>query len=185
MPQGSGSEYWQADRILLADLDDDGDPDLVLSAAKGLDAWQGAPSHTMRALRVLRNDGSQFTDVTDAALPAIDAATSDDWRSDAIAVRDVDGDGLQDLLAATSDALFGAGGSVARRLRWFRRGSGISFSRPFAFQVPADRDSGEATDLLFAEDPAGSGSPVLLELGESRPSSSPSGRWFRAQEWTR
>jgi hypothetical protein len=141
----------------------------------------------VRALRILRNDGSSFTDVTSSALPAVGAGASDDWRSDAIAARDVDGDGRQDLLAATTSALYGAGNAPARRLRWFRgaAGQGISFTRPVEFQVPATQDSGEATDLLFAEDPAGSGSPLLLELGEVRPANSPSGRWFRAQEWSR
>jgi hypothetical protein len=151
----------------------------------GLDAWLGTPTYALRSLRVLRNDGSRFTDVTSTAVPAVDAATVDDWRGDALAVRDVDADGRADIVVSTKASISNKNGTPSRRMRFFRgvAGSAISFTALPSFEEPVQVDSGEADDLLFVGDLGGAGKPVLLLLGEGKPNASSGGARSRAEDW--
>ncbi|MCE9635874.1 MAG: FG-GAP-like repeat-containing protein [Planctomycetes bacterium] len=187
MPSPSIPEMWQADRILAADLDKNGYVDLVLVTQKGLDAWTGTETHTRRALRVLTNDGTKFTDVSSTTLPAPVAASGDDWRGGALAVRDVNGDGNLDLVVSTHAALTASGANQPRLRVLLGNGSStaLAFTTATAFCESVATDTGEADDLLFVGDLGGTGKSVLLLLSETAPGTSPSGALSRAQEWKR
>lgn len=78
----------------LADVDRDGDLDLVLARRGG--ATASAASET----RILRNDGhGAFSNATADVMPAVGA---DDWRADRVAAADIDGDGFPDLVLTTN-----------------------------------------------------------------------------------
>ena len=72
-------------RPVLADVDGDGDTDLVVTAGS-------APT------RVFRNDGGSFTELTGAANPFAGVAQLNAGGSAVIAFRDMDGNGTLDLL---------------------------------------------------------------------------------------
>lgn len=183
LPAASAPEFWQADRVAVEDLNGDGWPELILLSSRGLDAYTGTETHGRSALRVLRNDQTRFTDVTSLAIPAPVAATGDDWRGDALAIRDVDGDTFKDIVVSTHDDLRNGSARVPR-MRLFLGGSNLRFKVSSAFQPAATADTGEADDLLFLGDLAGPGRPVLVLIGEAAPAVSPSATPFlRTQEW--
>jgi hypothetical protein len=181
MPTARGDEYFQADRLALADLDADGDPDLLLLSAHGVDAWRGTTKHATSAIRILRNDRTRFSDVTSSVMPTL--VNGDDWRGRALAVRDVDSDGKLDLLIGTTDALSHAG-TAMRSTRWLLQTTGFRFVDASAFLPDAETDSGQADDLLLG-DLDGNGDPTLLLLDTSVPDHSENGALFRAFDWKR
>jgi hypothetical protein len=188
MPAGSSPEFWQGSRVELADLDGDGDLDLVILHAKSTDAYLGAPSYGSRALRILRNDGpiTGFTDVTASALPSVPLAgtANDNLRGTALVVRDVDGDGKLDILIGTTEALLTPSGQPARRTRLLRGGPGLVFTDDSGFLPPASSDSGEADELVLG-DLAGNPDPSLLLITETVPAASPGGQSLRVLDWKR
>ena len=184
MPASSAPEYWQADRIVATDLNGDGYPELVLVLKTGLNRYTGNETHGRTALRVLRNDHTYFTDVTSSAIPAVDSATQDDYRGGALAVRDVDGDGKLDIVVGTTDAISGPGGVAAPRTRVLYGRSGLQFVRAPGFAERTAIDTGEADDILFIGDLAGSGSPVMMLVSSKLPAISPAtAEYARTQEW--
>jgi hypothetical protein len=185
MPAGSGSEYWHADRMSLADLNNDGYPEIVLLLDESLDAWTGTATRVRRALRVLRNDRTKFTDVTSTVLPAPVTANADDFRGEGLAVRDVNGDGYRDILISTTEALRSNTGVNVPRLRVFYGSSAFTFALRPEFGVQATVDTGEARDLLFVPDLGGTGKERLLLVGDSVPATNPGSGVIRAQEWKR
>ncbi len=83
VPDGAGlplDHHWVSG--LAADLDEDGDSDLVLTGT---------------AVQLFRNDAGLFTDVTEASGVAINARTE-------VALGDVNGDGVADLIGVSSAA---------------------------------------------------------------------------------
>jgi len=186
LPGGSAPEFWQGDRLALADLDGDLDLDLVLLLEQSVDAYQGTPTYGRSALRILRNDGATvgFTDVTSAALPALSSSSNDNWRGGALAVRDVDGDGILDVLVATRERLQNGVGTAIRSTRLLLGVSGLRFRRADAFLAGVSVDTGEADDLLLG-DLAGTGRPTLLRLGEKTPRTSDGGANLRDSDWRR
>ncbi len=106
----------------LADFDGDGDLDVFVVSAGG------AALATSSLLRVLRNDGDAFTDVTADVVPAVGG---DDWRADAIAFGDVAGDvgdpapdGHVDIVLASHDSTALAAGGSRIRILANRAGQG-------------------------------------------------------------
>lgn len=101
----AGAEQYDAYTSTLADYDGDGDEDLFLSRVGAANAL-GATSHT----RVLRNDGAAgLVDVTTGASAAMPAPTADDdWRADKIALANISGDSLPDLILCTNSAKYPA-----------------------------------------------------------------------------
>ncbi len=186
MPGASGDDYWQASRMKLADLDADGDLDLVLLHAAGVDAHATAtPARTRSALRILRNDGTRFTDLTASALPAPDTAASEDYRGGALAVRDVNGDGIPDILVSTLDVITGSGGEARRSVRLFAGRPNLTFTQVKEFLPPGTADTGAATDLLFVDDLGGAGSNRLLLTQPSADPARTDQRRTRDFDWRR
>lgn len=111
----AASDSWDAATSTLADLDGDGDLDLVLSRRGD------AAAATTPQTRVLRNDGhGVFTDATASTMPA---AGDDDWRADRVVAADVDGDDFADLVLTTNSVnVPPAGRSHTRVLLNERRG---------------------------------------------------------------
>lgn len=185
LPAGSGNEFWQASRLALTDLDGDGDPDLVLLHSRGTDAFRvNPPSFSASALRVLRNNGagSGFVNVTSTAIPAL-PGNGDNFRGDALAVRDVDGDGWKDLLVGTTESLFDGDGNPIRSLRFLRGASGPKFSLDSAFLPAVTDDSGEANDILVGD--LGGEDPSVLLLSNVTPAASAGGENLRVLDWKR
>jgi hypothetical protein len=178
MPAPSGTEFWQGDRVELADLDDDGLPELVILAAATIDGGT-----TTSSLRVLRNTGSSFVDVTASALPGLPlAGTSDDnLRGTALAVFDFDDDGRLDIAVATTESL--SGGTV-RSTRLLRGLGGLQFADAGAFLPSAATDSGQAADILIG-DLAGSGDASILLVTPSKPEHSAGGESLRVLDWAK
>jgi IPT/TIG domain-containing protein len=188
LPAASSPEFWQADRMLLTDLDADGDLDLILLLKDSKDAFLGPPTYGSSALRILRNDRSPtgFVDVTSSALQSIPiTGTQDDnLRGTALLLHDVDADGKPDLLIGTTEALLLPNGQPAPRTRVLKRGSGITFTFASGFLPPTSSDTGEAEEFLVG-DLSGGLDPQLILLTESTPQTSASGESLRVFRWNR
>ena len=180
MPAVSYPEFWQANRMALADLDADGKNDLVLLHEHPLDG----STTTTSSLRVLQNQGTSFLDVTSSALPSVPlSGTADDnLRGTSLAVADVDGDGNLDLLVGTTEALVDSSGAAVRRTRLLRGDGALHFSDARGFLPPVSTDTGEAQDLLIG-DVAGNALPSLFLLTEPAPSTSPGSERLRVFDW--
>ena len=185
MPAAAAPEFWQANRLALRDLDGDGKPDLVLVHGDGLDAYLGIPLHKRSALRVLRNTGSAFTDVTATAIPVVSSVTTDDYRGSALVVGDVDGDGIPDLLVGTPGVIRTPAGVRLRSTRLFLgNATGPAFRDGTDFLPAATSDGGEAEDLLLTPLLATT-DPTLVLVTEGKPQASAGGRYLRVFEWKR
>ncbi|MCG3134320.1 MAG: hypothetical protein HMLKMBBP_01625 [Planctomycetes bacterium] len=94
-----GADTFDAIVTALADIDRDGDQDLVLSRSGG--AGVSTTPHT----RVLRNNGSgALTDVTSGTNGVIPATlTDDDWRADGMKCVDVNQDQYPDIVIVTNN----------------------------------------------------------------------------------
>lgn len=186
MPAASSPEFWQGTRLALADLDKDGDLDLVLLHSVGTDAFNTKPpTFSKTALRVLRNDGTGhgFVDVTLAAIPAL-PGNGDNFRGNALAVRDVDGDGWPDILVGTIESLADAAGNPVHATRLFRGGPGLKFTLDNAFLTSEQSDSGEVSDILLG-DLAGTTDPCVILLTVVPPLHSVNAENLRVLDWHR
>lgn len=185
LPAGSAPEFWQGHAVGLADLDGDDDLDVVVVHEQSVDAYQGTPTFTSSALRILRNDGdSGLTDVTASALPTIplEGSRDDNLRGGALALRDVDGDALPDILVSTTEALVDSGGLPWRRTRFLLNAGSLQFIDASAFLPAASVDTGEANDILIG-DVSGAGTPTLILVGETVPQTSSGGESLRVHDW--
>jgi hypothetical protein len=186
MPAASNREFWQADRLVLADLDGDGDLDLVLLHHESTDAYTGLPTHSVSALRILRNDGpgAGFVDVTRTALPSVPLAgtTDDNLRGTALAVFDFDGDGVPDIAVGTTESL---GGGAHRSTRLLRGLGGMKFADASGFLPAAATDSGEAGDILPVHLVTGTSGLSLLLVAPAQPAHSAGGEILRVLDWTK
>ncbi len=184
MPAGGVPEFWQANRLALADLDLDLDLDLVLVHSVSTDDYRpGSPSFSATALRVLRNNGTAFVNVTATAIPAL-PGNGDNFRGTALAVRDVDGDGFADILVGTTESFVDANGTTLRSTRLLRGSAGLVFTLDSAFLPDAATDSGEAGDILLG-DLAGASDPTPILLTTLQPVRSRNGERLRVFEWNR
>jgi hypothetical protein len=180
MPAVSSPEFWQGHRLELADLDGDGKKDLVLLYAITL----GGGTSSTPSLRILHNTGSSFSNVTSTALPSLPlAGTADDnLRGNALAIRDVDGDGNLDILVGTTETLLDSSGNQIRSTRLLLGDGAMHFRISNAFLPPASVDTGETTDLLIG-DLAGNPQPSLILLSENVPGTSTNGERLRVFDW--
>ncbi len=190
LPAGGQPEFFQAHRLVLEDLDGDGDRDLVLLHELSVDAYLGVATFGRHALRILRNDHNPvagtggFVDVTSSSLPALPTDSNDNLRGGALAVRDVDGDGRKDILVGTTSSLVPNGGGAARpSTRLLLGQAGLTFRLATGFFPAASADSGEAQELLLG-DLAGTGRPSLIRLTEKAPGASPGTEHLRVQDWS-
>jgi hypothetical protein len=155
LPSVSG-ENWAGRTVVAADLDGDGDLDLVLSR-------ETAASDDRAATRVLLNDGNgQFADVTVAALGPVNGTSTERFEARALAVADVDGDGGVDIVLGR-DPSSGAGPFTRVLLA-----DGEGGWRVLDASVPGlDNDAWGASALL-AGDLDGDGDADLVLTGAGR-----------------
>ncbi len=155
---------WVARDVALADIDRDGDADLVLTwddpTTVTWDGQRGASTVPVLATRVLRNDAGRLVDVTSTWMPN---GAGDDYRqADRLALTDVDGDGDADLVLLSSAGLSAwrgtAGGGSASALRVLRN-DGSRFVDVGASALPA---------LAGGDDLRGSGLAVRDLDGDGR-----------------
>jgi hypothetical protein len=186
MPPASSPEFWQGTRIALADLDKDGDLDMVILHSQGTDAFNTKPpTYSKTALRVLRNDGpgKGFVDVTATAIPAL-PGNGDNFRGNALAIRDVDGDGWPDILISTTESLTDSAGNPVHATRLLRGGPGLVFTLDNAFLTSEQSDSGEANDILIG-DLSGTTDPTVILVTVAFPQHSANGETLRVFDWHR
>ncbi len=116
LPAVAGAEMLQGDRVSVADANDDGTDDILLTSVSPLVDPSTATASTLTALRVLLNDGSGgFTLLASNLLPSADRA--DLLQCDAVAVGDLTGDGHADFVITSARAPNG-GGHATRVLVW-------------------------------------------------------------------
>ena len=184
MPAASGNEYWHGHRLALADLDGDDDLDMVVVHRRALNEFKGqAPQYTGSSLRILRNDGSAFVDVTSTALPAVTPGADTVYRGRALAVVDIDLDGFPEIVVGTE---------LPRTVSSERKSSsivlwgseGLVFTRNDDFAVPDTIDTGEMYGLAVG-DLDNDGNPALILVSETAPHTSTGGEALRAFEWAR
>ncbi|MCG3134674.1 MAG: hypothetical protein HMLKMBBP_01995 [Planctomycetes bacterium] len=190
LPNPTGNEYYQGGRVRAADLDNDGDQDLVILCDVGLDAWTGTATTTASCLRVLRNDGSAsavtFTNVTSSAIPLPLSSTGDNFRGNALLLRDVNGDTLVDILVGTSEELSNpSNGQAMRGTRLFTNATGLRFRLQQEFQVATATDTAEASEIFVVPDLGGAGLNPVLVTNIEQPRAPSSGGAMRAAEWKR
>lgn len=161
IPAGTSADFWQADRMLLVDLLGSSLPDVLLLGNL-------APSTSRPALRLLRNDGlgTGFTDVTSTAFPGISGASNDTLTGDAIAARDVDGDGRVDILVGTVVPPTNGSGTSLRATRLLRNQGNGTWRAENGFLPSVAQQQGEAQHLLLG-DVAGSVEPELILVTET------------------
>ncbi|MCG3134321.1 MAG: hypothetical protein HMLKMBBP_01626 [Planctomycetes bacterium] len=94
-----GADGFEAVATAVADIDLDGDPDMVLSRPGA--AGVATSPHT----RVLLNDGTgRLSDVTGGTNPVMPAVLADDdWRADGMKCVDVTADGYADIVIVTNN----------------------------------------------------------------------------------
>lgn len=181
-----GFEYWHGDVIRAADLDDDGDDDLVIGLAGTVNQYASSTlDFSVSALRILRNDGETtgYVDVTDIALPALEGRGTDNLRGESVEILDVDGDGRLDLIVSTDAILVDGDNRRLRSTRLLFGEDGLTFRDGTGFLVSSVGDTlqGETTAIL--PELAGADGPVLLLGGDALPAVGPTGRRLRIHVW--
>lgn len=106
LPPVAGGESWQADELRFADVDDDGDDDLVLLSV-------AVPAGGTSGLRFLRNLAESGGGFAPAFEPLVAAAGGVAVTGDALTIGDLDGNGLPDFLVSRGTV---AGSSPATRV---------------------------------------------------------------------
>ena len=186
MPVARGTEYWQADRLVLKDLDGDADLDLMLLSSVSIDSWTGTTTHTSPALRILRNGGQGvgFEEYTTSALGSVPrtGTQDDDLRGSSVAVVDFDKDGIFDLVVGTTSAPLTTSGGAAPCTRVFRGLGNLRFADVTALLPAVSAESGEADEVLRA-DLAGAGKFSLVLVTALRPAASTSHALLRVLDW--
>ena len=107
------------------DIDGDGDQDIIV----GINGFQSASGYSQAystTLRLLRNDGATWTNVSLAGLP-----TAEDYSAALLA--DIDGDGAKDIVAARS--LDGINTGVWGRVEIWRNLGGFAVARSAALET--------------------------------------------------
>ena len=125
-----------------------------------------------------------FVNATASALPAL-PGNGDDFRGEALAVRDVDSDGWPDIVIGTTEVLADSGGAPLHSTRLFRGATGLKFTLDTVFLPSLSVDTGETTDILVLGDLSGRSDPSLLFLSTVVPAKSTNGDRLRVLDWNR
>ncbi len=163
-------DFYAAARVLLGDVDLDGDLDLLLATPTGIHIDAGRPW-----TRVLINrngpDGPTgiFDDETDARLPAV-LGGGENWQARSMALQDLNNDGAPDLILTTTHASVLALGPGTRVL--MNDGTGVfRFNPPpFApdtFIPPVGPGEDWRGDLVLVGDVDGNGKADIVISEES------------------
>lgn len=186
MPAPSAPDFWQGHVVRLADLDDDGDQDLLILHERSLNEYRDEfPSHTRYALRILRQtEDSTFEDVTAQALPPLVPGSDETYRGGALAVRDINEDGFLDLVIATRDELRDENDQVIPSTRLLFGGEGLRFTVANGFLPTGGvlTDTGEADQVLLGDLDGDHGLNLVL-VGEKTPGVSTNGEALRIFDW--
>ncbi len=191
MPSGSGVEWWQGHRIVLFDLDADGDLDLVIGHRRALNEYkQENAVYDRSSLRILRNDYDPetltggFVDVTSSALPPLPGGPGGVFRGRSLAVGDIDKDGFPEIVVGAAEVLTdGAGGVVpSTRILWGR--TGLTWALDDDFILGTVVDTGEASTILLT-DIDRDGVLEIVQTTELDPGASPGSEHLRIKEWQR
>jgi hypothetical protein len=159
LPQATALDDGRCHALAVADVDGDGDPDIVITTPDPLEDAGQDPVATKSSTRILINDGGgTFTDQTAARMPALTA--TERWQAHGLALGDLDGDGDRDLCLLLDGAIPDPSYTVdyAPSLRVLtNNGSGV-FSKATAGFVPGvdlDAPTGATPDFRH-------GSVILL-----------------------
>lgn len=146
-PAASDPEYMQADHVYLADMNGDTQPDLILHSNTPLVSPATGTPATTPALRLFVNSGGQFSAAASGTFPA--KSGNDVSQGESLAIGDLDGDGLPDIVLTAPNAPSTGG----RACRILRKSGTVWTDASVAFPNPLLGDDGRGTGV------------VLLDLG--------------------
>ena len=164
LPAKSDPEYMQADRLFLADIDGDGDLDLLAASNTRLVSPVTSQIDTTPALRLFTNNGTGTFSALLNALPAADGL--DSLQCEGVAVGDLTGDGKPEIFAVSGSApnFQGNGGRVM-----VKQGSAWG-AASVALPSPLTADDARGADVVFVDVDGDGDLDVVIVRDESNQS---------------
>jgi len=182
-------DFFGASRVVLGDIDRDGDPDMVLSCPTGKTVRGGERPFTRVFLNRNDPDGNPtgiFDDVTDIAMPPVpdtgdryfdptdtvmtdfDFEGEEKWQANGIALHDINRDGYPDLILTTKGTAIPTGKAGTRVLINDKSG-GFNEAPPDTYIPSPDPTHQWQGDIVLTGDLNGDGVADLLIGDDSDP----------------